>query len=140
MCNAIAVETPPPPHDPRERVVVARARRWDVRQFPTDDAKFRYFASRGYLHLQLWDATCSVSILTPSRLTDGNFEIWTASAGFIVAPAWRDVVSVLPHHDLPGPARLRALDRWLIAPHEPPQVRLLRSWWSGKRGQSFSAR
>ncbi|MGH7338703.1 MAG: hypothetical protein ACREI7_14065, partial [Myxococcota bacterium] len=119
---------PPRPHDPGERVVIACAGAWELRQFADDDPKLAYFGPRGFLHVQLWNPARSASILTPSRLTAGQFEIRTRD-GFTAAPTWSAVVAALPEHDLPGRAWLRAIDRWLIAPHEPGQVRLMRSWW-----------
>lgn len=124
--------TPPRPHDPGERVVVAYAGAWELRQFADDDPRLAYFRPRGFLHVQLWDPARATSILTPSRLTGGVFELWDGD-GRSAARTWAHVVALLADHALPGPAALRAIDRWLIAPHEPAQVRLLRTWWSGMR-------
>jgi hypothetical protein len=124
---------PLPPHDPTERVLVAREGVWDVRQFPENDPKFAYFAKRGFLHLQLWDAAGATSILTPSKLTGGNFEVWISGRGYTAAAEWATILRVLARADAPGESWLRALDRWYIAPHETPQVRLARIWWRGQR-------
>jgi hypothetical protein len=120
---------PPPPHDPGERVVVAHAGPWELRQFADGDPKLAYLAPRGFLHAQLWHPGHATSILTPSRLTAGHFEIWTP-AWRIAASTWSAVTARLPGHQLMGPAWLRAIDRWLVARHEPAKIRLLRSWWA----------
>ena len=67
---------PPPPHDPRERVVLTRADDWQVRSFLLTDPKFEYFAPRGLWHLQLWHPEAGISILTPSGLTLDRYEVF----------------------------------------------------------------
>ncbi|MCA9690593.1 MAG: hypothetical protein R3A51_09190 [Nannocystaceae bacterium] len=67
---------PPPPHDPRERILQRLLGPWHVRQFPPGDARLAYFTPRGLLHLQLWHPEAGVSVLTPSRLTNGRFEVF----------------------------------------------------------------
>jgi len=148
------VTVPPRPHDPRERELVAvisdlafgapdssvagpaparSGGAWEVRQFSARDTKHDYFAPRGFLHLQLWHPTAAISILTPSRLTGGNYEVHDGDR--VVLPAWTDVVSYLPDLAPPGRARLAALERWFVTAHETPTVALLRTWWSVKRAQ-----
>jgi len=69
----------PPPHDPDERVVVeVLDRGWDVRVFSADDKRRAYFVPRGFWHLQLWNERARLSVLTPSRLTGGRFELRSA--------------------------------------------------------------
>jgi hypothetical protein len=74
---------PPPPHDPRERLVVCRADDWEVRSFPISadsrsglDRSFAYFAPRSLWHVQLWHPASGVSVLTPSGLTLDHYEIF----------------------------------------------------------------
>ncbi|GIW42380.1 MAG: hypothetical protein KatS3mg076_2957 [Candidatus Binatia bacterium] len=52
--RAAAAGWPPPPHDPRERAVLATVGSWEIRHHPPADPKHAYFAPRGFLHLQLW--------------------------------------------------------------------------------------
>ena len=35
-----------------------------------------YFAPRGLLHVQLWHEAAGISVLTPSRLTGGRYEVF----------------------------------------------------------------
>lgn len=65
---------PPPPHDPTERVLALVVDDWEVRLY--EGRKFEYFSTRGLLHLQLWHPGSGVSVLTPSRLTNGLFEVF----------------------------------------------------------------
>ncbi len=73
---------PPSPHDPRERVAVVAVgpgQAWSVRQFGPDDPKLPYFASRGFLHLQLWHAAHRISIravVTPTTAEVRALERW----------------------------------------------------------------
>lgn len=48
-------------------------------QFATDDARLSYLAARQMLHLQLWHEGLGVSVLTPSRLTGGLYEVMLAA-------------------------------------------------------------
>lgn len=123
---------PLPPHDPREREVVAVAASWHVLQFPPVDPKLAYFASRGFLHLQLWQPETRWSILTPSRLTAGNFEARPVGGERIATRSWAALAAALAAHDVlvPGAAEVRALERWLVMRRETPQLRLLRTWWA----------
>ncbi len=123
---------PPAPHDPREREVVTTLGAWEVRQFPASDAKLTYFTPRGFLHLQLWHAATETSILTPSRLTRGVYEIADGEGVRIGARRWHDVAGVVAA-PVPGAAELAALERWLVTRHEPAEIRLLRAWWAAGR-------
>ena len=68
---------PPAPHDPTERLCVATLGGWEIRCFAFNDPKHSYMAARGMLHLQLWCPSYNVSILTPSMLTERQFDLWT---------------------------------------------------------------
>ncbi len=69
---------PDAPHDPMERACVYRHRGWEIRTFAWNSQKHRFFAGQGMLHLQLWAPIADVSILTPSRLTDGMYDLWVS--------------------------------------------------------------
>lgn len=47
---------------------------WEVRLF--GGRKFQYFVTRGFWHVQLWHPEARISVLTPSRLTCGFFEVY----------------------------------------------------------------
>ncbi|MFT3837897.1 MAG: hypothetical protein QM723_12975 [Myxococcaceae bacterium] len=50
---------------------------WELRVF---EGRFQqYFLPRGFGHLQLWFAQPGISVLTPSRLTDWQYEVFTAA-------------------------------------------------------------
>ncbi len=106
---------PPPPHDPRERDLVLALSGWEVRVFGGE--KFRYFVERGFWHLQLWHAETGVSVLTPSRLTCNEYELYP-SAGFKGRAASYAALAqlVAAEHDcrLPREAELRGLELALV--------------------------
>jgi hypothetical protein len=122
----------PPPHAPEDRVAIsALDAGWEVRQFAEADRKLAYFAARGFAHLQLWQPAARVSVLTPSRITGGNFELWSQGAR-VPCRRWDDVADLLDAERVaaPGRAAIRALERWFILAHEPAAGRLLRCWWA----------
>ena len=71
---ARASKWPPPPHDPRERDRLLVLGDWEIRLF--GEHKFRYFVTHGFWHLQLWHQAKCVSVLTPSRLTCNQYEVF----------------------------------------------------------------
>ena len=117
---------PPPPHDPRERVVLGTVGAWQVLGFAPDDVKFDYFASRGFLHLQLWHPEKGVSLLTPSCLTAGRYEGFPlfgwkyASADLAKVSGF--IGSLFDIEVPPGPWLL-ALHRWYVSPAERRALR-----------------
>jgi hypothetical protein len=114
------------PHAPEERDLVGGAGGWQVRAYPAG----RHAAGRGFLHVQLWDPAAGISILTPSRLTGGCFEVWTPAAGRCGLVLWAQVERALAGVVVPGPAEIAALERWFVLRHEPAEIHLLRTWWS----------
>jgi hypothetical protein len=121
---------PPSPHDPRERVVVSTVGDWQIRQFAETDAKLAYFTGRGFLHVQLWHPEHRVSILTPSRLTGGRFEVWAAGADRVAVTRWSAIDEALPGIATPRAIEIAAVERWFVLRHEPAEIHLLRVWWS----------
>lgn len=119
----------PPPHDPDERTGVAWVGLWQVRQFAEDDARLAYFRPRGFHHLQLWNPAERISILTPSRLTAGKFEVWPEGGERWSAATWREVGDRLAGIAVPSAIEVGALESWFIAREEPRSLRLLRLWW-----------
>jgi hypothetical protein len=106
---------PPPPHDPVERVVAVQLGEWEVRVF--EGARQRYFLPRGMGHVQLWHARAGVSVLTPSKLTAGLYEVfpvagWKARANSHHAMA----MMVLGAHGLyvPSPPELAEAEHALV--------------------------
>src|SRR5262245_44318024 len=112
---------PPPPHDPRERVVVAVVDGWEIRAFPPDDSKVAYFVTRGFLHVQLWHPQARVSVLTPSRLTAGRFEAFPCGGWKAPVEATAHLRSLVERTHgvaMPAAARLAAIIEWYVRAEE----------------------
>jgi hypothetical protein len=121
----------PPLHATCDRELVAELGGWELRQYAQSDPRRGYFAAKGYAHVQLWNPATRVSVLTPSRLTGGGFEVWCEGERF-AASTWGDVaVALAGVVALPGRHELRAVERWFVLPAETRAGRLLRSWWAG---------
>lgn len=103
----------PPLHAPQDRELIANVGPWEVRRYAGADERFAYFSSRAFLHVQLWCPHRQISVLTPSRLTRGQFEI---AKGWRRAwvPTWSGVITRLPDADLPSASLLAALTMWLV--------------------------
>lgn len=114
-CLSPALE-PPAPHHIGDRKIVAELDGWMVRAFPTGDRKFDYLRARGFLHLQLWHPDARVSVLTPSDLTDGLFEIfpvagWKARTS---AASVRALVAREHRVELLSLTRIAAITEWYV--------------------------
>ena len=127
-----------PLHDPRDRVRIAElGNGWELRQFAETDRRLAYFADKGFAHVQLWSAAANVSVVTPSRLTNGAFEAWIAPPDQAVhrcaARAWSTIERELAVRHIAPPNRhvIRAVEKWFVLPVETRAGRLLRSWWAG---------
>jgi hypothetical protein len=112
----------PPLHSPFDRELLARVGPWEVRRHARDDGRFAYLATRSMLHVQLWHPDHRVSVLTPSRLTGGRFEIASSTRRAWVAD-WDAVVAQLPDHQLPRRSDLAALSLWLVVRHETSDIK-----------------
>jgi hypothetical protein len=121
-----------PLHAPNERVVIAELGVWELRQFAPGDRKLAYFAAKGFAHVQLWHPTQHVSVITPSRLTNGEFELWIAGERYN-ARTWATIEVELAVRGIKPPGRhaMRSIERWFVLPVETRAGRLLRSWWAG---------
>src|SRR4051812_39642737 len=73
---SLLAHPPAAPHDPRDRELLTRADGWEIRALKSD--WFGFFAARGLWHVQLWHPGKSLSILTPSTLTCGHYELGSA--------------------------------------------------------------
>jgi len=139
-----SIAWPPAPHDPRERTLISellaqssgavspaphgssgrastRTTRWEVRAFPVGGRMHRYFAPRGLLHLQLWQPESGVSVLTPSRLTLGRWEVFPVDGWKHPAERveeMRRVVRRAHRVELPSVAQLGAVRAWFVAREE----------------------
>lgn len=71
-----SVIAPPFPHDPRDRCWIHETRGWHIRMLALNDPRRQACIAHGLQHLQLWHPELSVSILTPSKMTDDSFEVW----------------------------------------------------------------
>lgn len=121
--------TPPPPHDPTERGLVAQLGVWQVRDFGEGDARAPYLARHGMLHVQLWHPDAGVSVLTPSRLTLGRWEVFPFR-GWKLRHPWlrlvQDAVAVEHRVALPSQTELRSVVTWFVEGRErrlaPPRT------------------
>jgi hypothetical protein len=122
-----------PLHDPRERVCVARLDDgWQLRQFAEDDPRRSYCATRGFMHVQLFHEERGVSVLTPSRLTRGHYQLASDGERY-EARTWRTISEALAGLSLMSPSapEMYAIESWFVHASEAPATRLLRMWWSG---------
>jgi hypothetical protein len=120
-----------PPHDPWQRTPVAWVGAWEVRQFDRADPRVDGLRRRGFLHLQLWHPGRRISILSPSRLTEGCFEAALPDGERIAEPTWAGLRERFGDLELPSTSEIFALESWFVRPSEPRVVQLLRRWWSG---------
>lgn len=96
-----------------DRIVIAKLGEWEVRRHDEGERPHSYFARRGFLHLQLWQPALGISILTPSGLTNGRFEIWRD--GLRISQAdWHGVVRCLGGTGLPSAREVDAFCRWTV--------------------------
>jgi hypothetical protein len=121
-----------PLHDPDDRVLLAELGAWQLRQFAEHDSRLAYFAAKGFAHVQLWHAASRISIVSPSKLTGGNFEVWIEDARFAAA-TWAPIEEALIEYRVepPNHHEIRAIERWFVLRDESRAGRLLRSWWAG---------
>jgi hypothetical protein len=106
----------PRPHDPDDRVLVATIGPWELRDFAEGSSFARFFAKHGIAHRQLYARAVGLSILTPSPLTEGEFDLrsidgerWATRS----ERALREHVSERYGAALPDGVALRALARWI---------------------------
>ena len=105
----------PPPHDPKDRELVLRLAGWDVRLPAGRFAE--YFVPRGFFHLQLWDARTGISILSPSRLTDGFWEVFPVAEWKHRAPTYEAATRALVREHrilVPSAADVLRLEETLV--------------------------
>ncbi|WP_394843325.1 hypothetical protein LZC95_40530 [Pendulispora brunnea] len=106
---------PPPPHDPRERDLAMVLEGWEVRLF--GGRKFQYFVTRGFWHLQLWHPEARISVLTPSRLTQGFYETFPVANWKAQAPDYKSLVQLVTGmHEirLPNYGEVARLEKALV--------------------------
>ena len=65
----------PAPHDPSERALLHAQYGWQIRTYPWNSSKHLLYKTKGMLNLQLWYPEIRLSVLTPSRLTGGQYEV-----------------------------------------------------------------
>jgi hypothetical protein len=108
---------PPPPHDPRERDFLCVAGPWQVRAFALYGPRFEYFAPRSLWHVQLWHPGAGVSILTPSALTGGCYELFPVRGWkqrVATEPLLRRTLEIAHHLAPPSPGTLQALEAYFV--------------------------
>lgn len=104
-------------HATGERVPIAQLGDWEVRRHDEHGPHHHYFTTRGMLHLQLWHPRAQISILTPSILTGGRFDIWRDGIRIAVS-TWADVAYHLIDEPLPSAAEIAALRAWTVTRDE----------------------
>lgn len=112
--------TPPPPHDPSERILVEFLGDWEVRIFSPSGIFHRYFSAKGMLHVQLWHPEAGVSLLTPSPITAGRYEVFPLAGWKHARHSYRalaDEVRAGCGLDLPREERVQALIAMFAAAH-----------------------
>ena len=106
----------PVEHWPDRRALVYTHEGWECRSHARNDINYADMAARGQLHLQLWHPHARVSILTPSLLTDGEFEVCVlsevmrASCYTELDEILMTVADVAP----PCPGFVQYLQTWLV--------------------------
>jgi hypothetical protein len=116
-------------HAVAERAVVGQCGRWEVRRHALSEPAVAGYVQGGYLHLQLWCARSGISILTPSRLTAGLFDLQLADGARVRAHLYQRIVDALPAAvRAPSESDVAALERWHVLPHEPAAHRAARTW------------
>lgn len=104
---------PSSPHDPRERALLDRYGDWEVRACPDSDFRFFYVVERGLWHVQLWQAEARISVLTPSRITCGEYEASSVESSKRRVREFDELDAVLRHHFGVAPPSERVLGRAL---------------------------
>jgi hypothetical protein len=115
-------------HAVDDRVVIACCDDWEVRQHRLDDPATAELVTGGYLHLQLWCPASGISILTPSRLTAGLFDVRLPDGGRIRAHLYRRAADAVRPRAAPSEAAIAALERWHVLRHEPTVLHAARTW------------
>ncbi len=82
-------------HTDRDRTLVYWLGEWDVRMSDPRSDLHRLFAVNGMFHLQLWHAESNTSILTPSTLTEGHFEVNALFGSEFRTQSYPEMCSVL---------------------------------------------
>ena len=103
------------PHDPDDRVTIAHLGRWELRDFAAGSSFATFFARHQLEHRQLLELELAVSVLTPSPLTDDQFELCDARGRRFRTSserALREQVREWYGVELPQGVSLRALSRW----------------------------
>jgi hypothetical protein len=114
---SVHTQRPPPPHDPEERELVLQLDGWECRQFPETDPKRHYFRLHGLCHIQLWHPAQRVSILTPSKLTQHQLELFPIAGWKHRVRHYDELVPLLEsEHAILPPTRVvfRALMHWFV--------------------------
>lgn len=86
------------PHAPGPRTLLAvLPGGWEVRGFAPADPRVSFALGRGFWHVQLYEPCARLSVLTPSRLTDGWYEVSTPRHALRHALDEDDVARLVAH-------------------------------------------
>lgn len=82
----MTVRPSPPPlrplprlHQPQDRAWIYDAGDWEIRSHAVNDVAHTWLRRRGALHLQVWHRQAQISIISPSPLTAGMWEVFDGS-------------------------------------------------------------
>ena len=103
-------------HDPWQRGVMGEFRHWQVRVFAWNDPTHGYLVAHGLLHLQLWCSKHQISVLTPSKLTAGLYEVQTSERTYRLSSFGQLAIFLESEFDLypPCPRWLNNLTAWMV--------------------------
>lgn len=97
-------------HDHRRRVVMFWLGEWEVLMHPPCSELHRLLVVNGMFHMQLWHPESRTSILTPSAITEGLFEINSLFGSEYASHAYSELLPILHAAKLvhaPHPERVR---------------------------------
>lgn len=103
------------PHDPEDRALVGHIAGWELRDFAVGSNFATFFTRHGLAHRQLYLRELPLSILTPSKFTDDQFELCALDAPrtrFRYEHTLRAHLEERYGVGLPESLSLRAAGRW----------------------------
>ena len=96
-------------HTEQEKTLVYWLGEWDVRMSDPNSDLHRLLVINGMFHLQLWHPESNTSILTPSPITENQFEVSPLFGGEFRTQSYPEVCSVIAaarQIEAPSPQRL----------------------------------
>jgi hypothetical protein len=118
------------------RVLLQEVAGWEVRDFAETARWRRYPVGYQMTHLQLWHPAAGLSVLTPSALTAGRFEIFPLDGFRVRVVGYGLLYKLLSERaglSPPGPARFAALYLWFVRRVERAAQAELAAWETAPR-------